>query len=156
MFSFSDWFPFELSWDTGLQLLFTVAMTLVGTIAGMIFVILEAYRPPVNGNSSRLRIFTDENRLYTFLAIMLGIVFWALKLGFVDGVIYGFFLRVSIGTVMNVVFRKRLAQTGVSLIEAAAKKANADLEAHAQQLEPKRTPATSATSMDTYPPPPKR
>jgi len=135
VYSFSEWFPFPVSIDTLWIFLFTIGATLAGTMAGMVFVILEVYKPPNGNPSAKTKLFTDENRLYTIFAFSLGMIFFAFGIGFVASITYGFATRVSIGTVMNVVFKRRLAQIGLSTIQDAAKKANAELAIRQKELD---------------------
>ena len=126
MLGFQDWFPFDLSVDTLLIFLFTMFLVLAGTLAGIIIKELEVYIPGKTPTGS-FKLWTDENRMFVLLSIVVGIGFWAAKVGFIECFIYATMLKAALGTVLNIVFKKRAIVLAVALAQAAVAKADEKL-----------------------------
>lgn len=123
MLGFQDWFPFELSFDTLLIFLFTMFLVLAGTLAGIIIKELEVYIPGKTPTGS-FKLWTDENRMFVMLSVVVGIGFWAARVGFIECFIYATMLKAALGTVLNIVFKKRAIVLAVALAQAAISKAD--------------------------------
>ena len=121
-FTFSDWFPFPLNMDTFLMFLFTLLLVFAGTVVGIVVKELEVYTP--NANPS-FHLFTDENRLFLLLAVAISVGFWAFEVPFIECFVYATMLKVSLGTVLNVVFKKRAVVLALTLAKAAVATADA-------------------------------
>lgn len=129
MFSFSDWFPFDLTWDTLLLFVFTFILVMAGTLTGIIIKELEVFTPSSNGG--HFRLWTDENRLFIMLGLAITVGFWAFRVGFAECFVYATMLKTALGTVLNVVFKKRAVLLAMQLARTAL--ANADAKTAAQK-----------------------
>lgn len=153
MFSFSDWFPYDLNLDTFLIFVFTMLLTFAGAGAGIIMKMYEglALLPESNGNSSKLKFWTDDNKLLLMLSFFCGIAFWAVGTEWILNFVYGFLINTTGGTILTWVFRKKLAMTMTATLQGVARKVNAEQEARATV-----TPVATEVVTDTHPAPARR
>jgi len=96
-----------------------------GSIVGILIKDFEVFGPQ-NGTGlpKRFKFWTDENKMYVLLGVFISVGFWAAKVEWVMCFVYATMLKAGLGTVMNIVFKKRLANIVVSALSTASGTAN--------------------------------
>ncbi len=109
--------------DTLWVFAFTMLLVLAGTLVGILIKELEVYTPNQTPTGS-FKLWTDENRMFVLLAIGIAVGFWAAHVGFIECFIYATMLKAALGTVLNIVFKKRAIVLAIALAQAAVAKAD--------------------------------
>ena len=115
MTTFAEWFPLPVGSDTLLMLAVTVVLVMAGTIVGIIVKELEIYNP--NNNPKRFSLFNDENKMFMLLGLGLSIGFWISSVPAMECFVYSTGIKIGLGTVRNLIDRKRNGGTLLPLNE---------------------------------------
>ena len=101
---FAEWFPLPVGLDTLLMFGVTVLLVMAGSVVGIVIKELEIYDPKKNPRPSLLSV---ENKLFLTLGAAVSVGFWIANIPAVDCFFYSTALKAGLGTLRNVVDRKR-------------------------------------------------
>ena len=101
---FSEWFPLPVGLDTLLMFGVTVLLVMAGSVVGIVIKELEIYDPKKNPRPSLLSV---ENKMFLALGAAVSVGFWIANIPAVDCFFYSTALKAGLGTLRNVVDRKR-------------------------------------------------